>query len=212
MADNYLENRYNEVFGSRKTVKKVGQGLDTLLLRNRSVRGYDHAVEPGAEVLRRIVGVNTKIPSARNQQALRFRIVTDPGEAAAVNANIKMGAALPELNLPFSGTEPQAFIVVCAAKTPDNMTYIDLGISLQSMLLKAVEVGFNGLIICAFNRENIRSQLNLPCNPLAVLAIGKSAETIRLVPADQADSLKYYRDAQNVHYVPKIQLEDLIIK
>ncbi len=212
MADNYLEKRYNEVFGSRKTVKKVGQGLDTLLLKNRSIRGYDPNVEVGPEVLRRIVGVNTKVASARNQQALRFKIVTDPQEVSIVNANIKMGGALPELHLPFECSEPRSFIVVCANREPDSMTYIDLGISLQSMLLKAVEVGFNGLIICAFNKENIRTMLNLTCEPLAVLAIGKSIETIKLVPISEADSHKYYRDADNVHYVPKVQLEDLIIK
>ena len=40
MADNYLEKRYNEVFGQKKTVKKIGHSLDTLLLQNRSTRGY----------------------------------------------------------------------------------------------------------------------------------------------------------------------------
>ncbi len=212
MADNYLEKRYNDVFGSRKTVKKVGQGLDALLLKNRSVRGYDHNVEPGPEVLRRIVGVNTKIPSARNQQALRFRIVTDPREVDIVNSNIKLGGALPELNLPLEGTEPRAFVIACANREPDSMTYIDLGISLQSMLLKAVEVGLNGLIICAFNRENIRKELGLDLTPLAVMAIGKSMENIKIVPISETESHKYYRDSNNVHYVPKVNLEELIIK
>lgn len=212
MADNYLEKRYNDVFGSRKTVKKIGQGLDTLLLKNRSVRGYDSAVSVGPDVLRKLVSVNTKIPSARNQQALRFRLVYDESEVSAVNSNIKLGGALPELNLPFKGTEPRAFIVVCANREPDNMTFIDLGISLQSMLLKAVEVGLNGLIICAFNKENIRRGLSLPYEPLAVLAVGKSIENIKLVPIQESDSHKYYRDDNNVHYVPKVTVEELIIK
>lgn len=212
MADNYLENRYNEVFGTRKTVKKIGQGLDTLLMKNRSVRGYDPNVEVGPDVLRRLICVNTKLASARNQQVLRFRMVTDPGEVSIVNSNIKMGGALPELHLPFECSEPKAFIVVCSSTAPDNMTYIDLGISLQSMLLKAVEVGLNGLIICAFNKESIRTMLNLPCEPLAVVAIGKSIETIKLVSISEAESHKYYRDADNVHYVPKVGVEELIIK
>ncbi|MBQ2097333.1 MAG: nitroreductase, partial [Bacteroidales bacterium] len=115
MADNYLEKRYDEVFGCKKTVKRVGQTFDSLLLKNRSCRGYDHSVRVGEDVLRKIVAVNTKIPSARNQQVLRYRLVTAADEVAAVNQNIRMGGALPELHLPFPGTEPLAFIIVCSA-------------------------------------------------------------------------------------------------
>ena len=76
MADNYLEKRYEEVFGSGHTkVKRVGHTLDELLLKNRSQRGYlkDYVVR--REELERIVGVCSKIPSARNQQVLRFQLM-----------------------------------------------------------------------------------------------------------------------------------------
>ena len=46
--------------------------------------------------------------------------------------------------------------------------------------------------------------------PLAVIAIGKPAESIYLVPATSGDSLTYYRK-EGVHYVPKLQVEDLLI-
>ena len=209
MADNYLENRYEEVFGSGKKQHHHTFSLDRLLEKNRSVRGYNRDVTISDEVLRRIVAVNSKIPSARNQQALRFRIVTGE-DTNKVLKNIKMGGALPELHLPFAGTEPPAYIIVCADKEPDKFTYIDLGISLQSMLLKAVEIGLNGLIICAFNKEAITEDLQLPLTPLAVLAIGKSAEKIELVRISPSDSHAYYRK-DGVHYVPKIGVEDLII-
>ncbi len=209
MADNYLENRYEEVFGNGKKPHHHTFSLDRLLEKNRSVRGYNRDVTISDEVLRRIVAVNSKIPSARNQQALRFRIVTGE-DTNKVLKNIKMGGALPELHLPFAGTEPPAYIIVCADKEPDKFTYIDLGISLQSMLLKAVEIGLNGLIICAFNKEAITEELQLPLTPLAVLAIGKSAENIELVRISPSDSRAYYRK-DGVHYVPKIGVEDLII-
>ena len=211
MADNYIEKRYEEVFGSRKTVKKVGHSLDLLLTQNRSCRGYDHSVVVRDEVLRRIVSVNTKIPSARNQQALRFRLVTDADEVSVVNNNIKLGGALPELHLPFPGTEPPAFIVVTSTKDPDRNVYIDLGISLQSMLLKAVEIGLNGVIICAFDGKAIADALHLNSAPLAVLAIGKSAERFRLVEMPEDGSVKYYRDEDGVHCVPKRSLEEILL-
>jgi nitroreductase len=211
MADNYLEKRYEEVFGSKKTVKRVGHTLDSLLLKNRSCRGYDHSVHVGEDVLRKIVAVNTKIPSARNQQALRFRLVVAEDEVSVVNQNIKLGGALPELHLPFPGTEPLSFIIVCSAIEPERYVYVDLGISLQSMLLKAVEIGLNGLIVCAFNAKEIAEALRLEMPPLAVLAVGKSAERFKLVDMPSDGSVKYYRDADGVHCVPKRSLEEILL-
>lgn len=211
MADNYLEKRYEEVFGNKKTVKRVGQTLDSLLLKNRSCRGYDHSVKVAEDVLRKIVAVNTKIPSARNQQVLRYRLVTEEDEVSAVNANIRLGGALPELHLPFKGTEPLSFIIVCSSIEAEKYVYVDLGISLQSMLLKAVEIGLNGIIICAFNGREIADALHIDCEPLAVLAIGKSAERFRLVEMPEDGSVKYYRDVDGVHCVPKRSLEEILL-
>lgn len=213
MADNYLEKRYEEVFGKDggRTVHTPRRpGLDTLLLRNRSFRGYDkqHVVHPLQ--LEAIVAVNTKIASSVNMQALRFRLVTKGPEADKVGAHIRMGRALPELHLPFPGTEPEAFIVVCTTVPENASVDIDLGISLQSMLLKAVDLGLGGLIIRNFDRAELKEELSLPLDPVAVLAIGKPAEKIELVPVHKGDDLKYWRE-DGVHYVPKIVAEDLII-
>ena len=213
MADNYLENRYDEFFGSgrKKTVvKHVGQSLDTLLKKNRSYRGYDKNTRVSMEQLKKIVAVNTLLPSGRNQQALRFKLVTHDTGAEKVLANIKLGGALPELHLPFEGTEPEAFIIICGITPENKILDIDLGISAQSMLLKAVEMGLNGIMIGAFNKENIKQEFNLTYEPLLIIAIGKGAENIRLVEINEDESHKYYRQ-DGVHFVPKVKLEQLII-
>ena len=213
MADNYLENRYDELFGSgrKKTVvKHVGQSLDTLLKKNRSYRGYDKNTKVSMEQLKKIVAVNPLLSSGRNQQALRFKLVTHDTGAEKVLANIKLGGALPELHLPFEDTEPEAFIIICGITSENKILDIDLGISAQSMLLKAVEMGLNGIMIGAFNKENIRQEFDLPYEPLLILAIGKGAETIRLVEINEDESHKYYRQ-DGVHFVPKVKLEQLIL-
>ena len=211
MADNYLEKRYDEVFGSGRTkVKRIGHTLDELLLRNRSYRGYlkDYVVKQ--EELERIVGVCTKIPSARNQQVLRFRLVTKESGSDIVNRNIRLGAALPELHLPFPDTEPEAFIIICSTAPESKMVDIDLGIAIQSMLLKAVEMGLNGLAIGAFNKITIQKELELPYEPLMILAIGKGIEKIELTPIHPDESHAYFRN-DGIHYVPKLGLKDMII-
>lgn len=215
MADNYLEKRYDEVFGKGPTkVKRVGHTVDELLLKNRSTRGYHKDFVVTNDWLKKIVGVNTRIPSARNQQVLRFRLITKGPESDIVLNNIKLGGALPELHLPFKGTEPEAFIIVCTTSPENKMVDIDLGISLQSMLLKAVELGLNGLIICAFNKTAIQESLSLPFEPLAILAIGKGTERIELVPISEEENHAYYRKETErgmVHFVPKVQLKDLLV-
>ena len=213
MADNYLENRYDELFGSgrKKTVvKHVGQSLDSLLKKNRSYRGYDKNTKVSMEQLKKIVAVNTMLPSGRNQQSLRFKLVTHDTGAEKVLANIKLGGALPELHLPFDGTEPEAFIIICSTVPENKILDIDLGISAQSMLLKAVEMGLNGIMIGAYNKENIKKEFDLPYEPVLIVAIGKGAETIRLVEINEDESHKYYRQ-DGVHFVPKVKLEQLIL-
>ena len=90
------------------------------------------------------------------------------------------------------------------------MVDIDLGIAAQSMLLKAVEMGLNGLIIAAFNRTKLQEELSLPYLPLLVIAIGKGDERIELVPITEDESHAYYR-RDGIHFVPKVRLSDLII-
>lgn len=210
MADNYLEKRMEQYRSNQAISSAQKNGLASLLIKNRSTRGYDASYMVRVDQLRRIVGVNCKVASARNRQILRFRLVT-ADEAQKVLPFIRMGSGLKELQLPVEGTEPNAFIVVCSTIEPRNSTFVDLGISAQSMLLQAVEMGLNGLCIMDFDADRLVDALQLPHRPLLVIAIGKSAERIKLVDIKEADDHAYYRK-DCVHYVPKVVVEDLIIK
>ena len=210
MADNYLEKRMEQYRSNQAVSSAKKDGLASLLIKNRSTRGYDASYMVRVDQLRRIVGVNCKVASARNRQILRFRLVT-ADEAQKVLPFIRMGAGLKELQLPIDGTEPNAFIVVCSTIEPRNSTYVDLGVSAQSMLLQAVEMGLNGLCIMDFDADRLVEALQLPHRPLLVIAIGKSAEKIKLVDINEDGDRTYYREG-GIHYVPKVVIEDLIIK
>lgn len=220
MADNYLEKKMEEhkALPDRKSFKAAKKSraegslpLDSLLLRNRSCRGYDSNYIVSKEELLKIVEVNTKIASARNQQVLRFRLVYGT-EAKEVTKAIKLGGALPELNLPLPGTEPNAYIIICTEEPKGKWVDIDLGISAQSMLLKAVDLGLNGICIAAFNKEKICALVNGSgqMEPLLILAIGKSIERFQLLPIGEDDEHNYFRK-NGVHFVPKVRIEDLLI-
>ena len=209
MADNYLENKFEEL-RNKPAAKKPAASLSTLLRKNRSYRGFDKNCVVTEAQLRRIVEVCTKIPSGRNQQALRFKLVTRETGAEKMQGLYKLGGALPELHLPFPGTEPEAFIIICSNKEPDRWVNMDIGIAAQSMLLKATEMGLGGICIGAFNPAAVTEAFALPFAPQLVVAIGKPAEKIELVPVRDGEPLKYYRE-NGIHYVPKIVVDDLIL-
>lgn len=210
MADNFLGKKMEDYMASRQTsATKRGVTLDKLLRKNRSHRGYDSSYEVREDQLRRIIEVNTKTPSAMNQQVLRFRPVLKD-EAHKLLPHIRLGGALPELKLPLAGEEPNAFIVVCSDVT-GRYVDIDLGISAQSMLLKAAEIGLNGICIAAFNHEAVKETLLLNIEPVLIIAIGRGKEKIELVEISADEPHAYYR-RDGVHYVPKVKLDDLIIE
>ena len=212
MADNYLERKQEALENRRKTVvKRNAPSLDTLLHRNRSYRGYDPAIVVGEQQLRQLVEVTTLVASGMNRQPLRYRLVTGE-EADKVLPLITLGAALPQEHLPKPGTEPRAFLVICSSVPEDRVVDMDLGIAGQSILLKATEMGLGGIFILNFRKQELKEALALPLEPLAVIAVGKPAEQIYLLKAgsDNLD-LKYYRK-DGVHFVPKLGLEQLIVK
>jgi len=210
MADNYLERRQRELQEKRPTIKRSGgPSLDSLLKKNRSWRGYDQSRVVSEEELKQIVAATTMCASGMNKQRLRYRLVTK-ADSGKVLQHITLGAALPEEHLPHKGEEPQAFIIVCATEPENKVIDIDLGIAAQTMLLKATEMGLGGIFILNFRAAAIREALNLPSQPLAVIAIGKPAEKVFLLPVNAGTDLNYYRK-DGIHYVPKLKAEDLLI-
>lgn len=221
MADNYLEKRYEEVFGSgarKVTVKHSTPSLNTLLVKNRSIRRYRQDFTVTEEQLRTIVEVNVKLGSAMNRQALRFRIVADDA-AGEVNA-----ASTGEVNAlrdilfrePARSESARAYIIVYSTIPEERYIDIDLGISLQSMALKAAELGLNCLIKGNIDKDGLSSLFGTGdgLEPVAVLCVGKAAESVFLkpVPAGSSDEpdLKPYTK-EGVHYVPKLQMDTILL-
>lgn len=234
MADNYLEKRYEEVFGagaSSRAQKRGGPSLNTLLVKNRSTRRFRTDAEVSIEHLRTIVEVNTRIASAMNRQTLRFGIVKKDDAPADGNSPYERLCDLyvhgQNWRIP-----PFAFIVVFSTLPEDRYVDIDLGISLQSMALKAVELGYNCLMIGRNTPVELseaysagdpdRSAAIADLHPLALLAVGKADQSAFLKPVSLAEAplddsgkpapgfLAYY-DKDGVHYVPKLVLDDIIL-
>ncbi|MEE0915825.1 MAG: nitroreductase family protein [Alistipes sp.] len=209
MADNYLGKKMEDFLSGKTAAPKRVMNLAKLVAKNRSYRGYDNSFVVRADQLRRIMEVVPMCPSAKNQQVLRLRAVLSD-EADKVLPHIRLGGALRELKLPLPGTEPRAFIVICSTVAEDKYVNMDIGIIAQTMLLQATEIGLNGICIGAFDHAAVQQSLNLPYQPLLILAIGKGSESIKLVSISKGDSHNYYRQ-DGVHIVPKLSLTDILL-
>ena len=148
--------------------------------------------------------------SGGNRQPLRFRLIHDPAECAAVFPLTRWAGLLKEWS-PAADEAPTAYVLVLAAAggaTPQT----DAGIAMQTLLLAAVADGFGGCMLGAIDRPAIRAALNLPAalELLYAVALGKPAETCRLEAAIDGQTA-YYRSADGIHHVPKLPLEALLV-
>lgn len=68
-------------------------------------------------------------------------------------------------------------------------------------------------MIGSARKSELAHSLNIPdrFEILLVIALGKPKETIMIDPLGPDGDIKYWRDAQSGHHVPKRSLDDIII-
>jgi len=66
-------------------------------------------------------------------------------------------------------------------------------------------------VTVAIAEDDLREALHIPeqYSIVQVIALGKPAETVVVDPVMDGD-IKYWRDEQSVHHVPKRSLDDII--
>ncbi len=190
--------------------------LRELVEKNRSYRGYDESRKISQEELLELVDMTRFVASGVNLQPLKYFLATEKETVDTIQGLTKWGAALPHLNLPYPGKRPTAFIVIChdtALRPGADSALIELGAMAQTILLGAVERGLGGCMIQNFKPGEMKAALGLGENlePKLVLGLGKPDEVVKIVPVGADGSMKYYRDENDVHYVPKRDLKDIVI-
>ena len=188
--------------------------LKELVLKNRSYRAFDESRPITERDMRALVELARFVPSGMNKQPLRYRIVSKPDELAKMYANSRYAAAL-SIKLPPEGQKPTGFIAILRdteISSPEGLALKDCGIAAQTVLLAASEMGFGGCMLGSFDPARLNADLDIPARyrPLLVIALGMPAETVVLEDAT-GDAVTYYRDADNVHHVPKRKLEDILL-
>jgi nitroreductase len=185
-----------------------------LIKQNRSCRRFyqNHAVTP--ETLKQLVDLARLSPSAANLQPLKYILCTTPEKNAQVFSCLGWAAYLKDWPGPEQGERPAGYIIMLGDRETSNL-YIghDCGISGQSILLGAREKGLAGCMFGSINRQQLRELLNIDIQLkiLLVIAIGKPKEQVVIEPVGPDNNIRYWRDNQGVHHVPKRNLSDIIV-
>jgi nitroreductase len=186
--------------------------LRDLILKNRSYRRFDQSAEVPMTLLREMVDAARLSASARNMQPLRYMLFNDPAGCARISPTLAWAGYLKDWPGPAEGERPTAYIVQLGDLALTDDWWCDDGIAAQSMLLTAVEHGFGGCIVGSIQREKLRLLLAIPerYKIIQVLALGKPAEQV-VIDGVSGGDIKYWRDENGIHHVPKRSLDELII-
>jgi nitroreductase len=186
--------------------------ITELVKENRSCRRFheNHAVEP--ETLKAFVNLARMSASGANLQPLKYILSCDPRKNAEIFSCLAWAGYLKDWPGPEKGERPAAYIVVLGDTSISESAGCDHGIAAQTILLGAREKGLAGCMLGSIDRNKLRDSLNIPSQLkiLLVLAIGKPKEEVVLETVGSDNSIRYWRDNEGVHHVPKRKLEDII--
>lgn len=188
--------------------------LRDLLIKNRSYRRYRQDISVEKQTLRELVDLARLSPSAGNLQPLKFFLSCDGTTNAKIFPHLRWAAYLKDWAGPKEGERPSAYIVILGDSYISPTIGPDHGLAAMSILLGAVEHGLGGCIIASINREGLQRDLGVPdgLQILLVLALGVPLEEVRLEAVGPAGDIRYWRDDNGVHHVPKRSLDDLILE
>ena len=188
--------------------------IKDLVERTRSYRRFYQDVNIELETLRELVDVARLSAAAGNLQPLKYILSNEPVKNSKIFQHLAWAGYLRDWRGPEEGERPSAYIIVLGDKRICNSFGCDHGIACQNIMLAAVEKGLGGCMIGSVNRERLRTDLGIAdyLEILLVLALGKPNETVVLEEVGPEGDIKYWRDSDGVHHVPKRRLEDIIVE
>ncbi len=181
--------------------------------KTRACRRFKQNIPIEPQTLRQLIDLARLSASAANLQPLKYILSCEPEKNEQIFPHLSWAGYLKDWKGPQDGERPSAYIVVLGDKEISQSFGYDAGIAVQSIRLGATENGLSGCIIGSIKRQELRRTLNIPekFEILLIVALGVPAETVVLEDIDDDGDIKYWRDENDVHHVPKRRLDDIII-
>lgn len=188
--------------------------LADLISKNRSYRRFFQDVSINTGDLKSFVEMARLSASAKNMQSLKYIISNTPAMNAMIFPTLAWAGYLKDWPGPAEGERPAAYIIQMNDTGISRNYFCDHGIAVQSILLAAVEKGYGGCIVASVKVKDLSRILEIPghLDIIQLIALGKPKETVVIEELGEDGDIKYWRDAEQVHHVPKRALEELIIK
>jgi len=187
--------------------------IEDLIKSNRSCRRFFEDEPISQETLKWLVNLARLSASAANLQPLKYYLGCTPEVNALIFPCLAWAGYLQDWPGPGAGERPSAYLIILGDREIAANFGCDHGIAAQSILLGAREKGLAGCILGSIQRDQLRAALDLPerFEILLVIALGKPKEVVVLEEIPPDGSVKYWRDAQGLHHVPKRRLGDIIL-
>lgn len=184
-----------------------------LIRKNRTYRRFYQEEAISREQLEQWIELARLSSSGGNLQSLAYVLSSDKTKNDLIFPHLRWAGYLRDWHGPDEGERPAAYVVMLLNKEISSNPSWDHGIACQSILLGAVEQGYGGCMFGAINRQALKEALNIPeqYDILLVMALGKPKEEIVLEQLTDPKNVKYWRDEEGRHHVPKRSLNDLIL-
>lgn len=184
-----------------------------LVTRNRTYRRFYEDEKIDKDTLLELIDLARLSSTGANLQQLKYIVSNTPERNQDIFEELKWAGYIKDWDGPLEGERPSAYLIMVADKEIGGNVLWNHGIACQSILLGATEKGLGGCMFGAFNKENIKEKLQVPdrYEILLVIALGKPKEEVVLEEMGGDGDVRYWRDKEGIHHVPKRKLEDLIL-
>ncbi|OGQ58822.1 MAG: nitroreductase [Deltaproteobacteria bacterium RIFCSPLOWO2_02_FULL_53_8] len=188
--------------------------IKDLILKNRSYRRFYEDEPITQETMLSLVDLARLTASSANLQPLRYLISCDTAMNALIFPHLRWAGYLKDWRGPAVGERPAGYIFILLDTSVSKTSNCDHGIAGQSILLGAAEAGLGGCIIASIDHQAMVEVVGLApqYEILLVLSLGRPKEQVVIETLAPGGDVRYWRDGQGVHYVPKRRLEDIIVE
>ena len=173
---------------------KTFDRLRDLLRFDRSVRRFDASRTIDRDTLVSLVELTRYCVSSQNMQPLRYIIVDEKTGKDRLFPLLRWARHLKDWPGPAQSERPSAYLVQLTDTRIAPSLLCDCGLQLQAITLGAAALGLEDFYKVEY-----------------VLALGYSAETVRLEDLAPGADYSYYRLPDSTHVVPKRPLGELIV-
>ncbi len=188
--------------------------IKDLIKKNRTYRRFYEDFVIKRNTLEELVDLARLSASGANRQSLKYILSCEKNKNNLIFPTLAWAGYLKDWRGPIEEERPSAYIIMLLDTKISKNYWCDPGIAAQSILLGAAEKGLGGCIFSSVKRDELRSVLKIDerYETLYVLAVGKPKEKVVLETVGPEEDIKYWRDSQGVHHVPKRTLKEIIIE